>query len=106
MISVDDMQKLEALSEKYGISKLMLMEHAGKGLAKFLEKKFDLFQKTAVLFCGNGNNGGDGFVAARHLRGSRNRPIVRKVSRSRDCGKTTRGTFWAGVRMTVAVRGV
>lgn len=50
----------------FGISTLVLMENAGRGVAcealKMLGNK-----KTAAIFCGRGNNGGDGFVAARHL---------------------------------------
>jgi len=67
MISIPDMKKLEVLSEKVGVSQLMLMEHAGKGMAKQLEKHFMVEQKTFVLFAGKGNNAGDGFVAARYL---------------------------------------
>jgi len=50
----------------FGISTLVLMENAGRGVAcealKMLGDK-----KTVAIFCGRGNNGGDGFVAARHL---------------------------------------
>jgi len=67
MISVSDMKKLEKLSEKFGVSSLMLMEHAGKGLAKQLERHFLVEQKTFLIFAGKGNNAGDGFVAARYL---------------------------------------
>jgi hydroxyethylthiazole kinase-like uncharacterized protein yjeF len=51
--------------EKFGISTLTLMENAGRAIA--LEAlKSGKFKKIAI-FCGKGNNGGDGFVAARHL---------------------------------------
>jgi NAD(P)H-hydrate epimerase len=51
--------------KKFGISTLTLMENAGRAVA--LEAlKSRRFKKIAV-FCGKGNNGGDGFVAARHL---------------------------------------
>ena len=49
-----------------GISTLVLMENAGRAVADearaLLKSK-----KRVVIFCGKGNNGGDGFVAARHL---------------------------------------
>jgi len=49
-------------SSYLGVSTLQLMENAGSAIAKEVGK----FNRVA-LFCGNGNNGGDGLVAARHL---------------------------------------
>ena len=45
-----------------GVSTLQLMENAGGAIAEEAGR----FKRIA-LFCGNGNNGGDGLVAARHL---------------------------------------
>jgi len=42
------------------------MENAGRGVASEVEKRFGTRNKIAV-FCGLGNNGGDGFVCARYL---------------------------------------
>ncbi|MFC1800736.1 NAD(P)H-hydrate epimerase, partial [Nanoarchaeota archaeon] len=67
MISIKDMIALEDASELAGISKLQLMENAGKGIFNFLNKKFNLKDKKVLIFCGQGNNAGDGFVAARYL---------------------------------------
>jgi len=52
--------------EEYGIPALVLMEHAGKGVAEICMKHFGV-QSSVAVACGKGNNGGDGFVAARHL---------------------------------------
>ncbi|MBI2185378.1 MAG: NAD(P)H-hydrate epimerase [Thaumarchaeota archaeon] len=57
-------------SEQMGVSKLLLMENAGRGLADFIQKKRgDLKDCRIVVVAGLGNNGGDGFVCARHLAG-------------------------------------
>src|SRR5271168_1217237 len=52
--------------EQFGIPSLTLMENAGSAVARFVLREFPEHRKIAVL-CGKGNNGGDGFVAARKL---------------------------------------
>ena len=50
----------------YGLDTPILMENAGRGVASEIEKRLGTRNKIAV-FCGLGNNGGDGFVCARYL---------------------------------------
>ncbi|VVB65571.1 ADP-dependent (S)-NAD(P)H-hydrate dehydratase [Candidatus Gugararchaeum adminiculabundum] len=50
----------------YGLSVEQAMENVGKGVAGEVEKKFGKGKRIAI-FCGLGNNGGDGSVAARYL---------------------------------------
>jgi ADP-dependent NAD(P)H-hydrate dehydratase / NAD(P)H-hydrate epimerase len=52
--------------EQQGIASLELMERAGLGLARVVEDVAP--HGTVAVVCGRGNNGGDGYVAARHLR--------------------------------------
>lgn len=53
-----------------GMPRFLMMENAGHGLADFVAHKFkNLKNKRIVAVCGTGNNGGDGFVASRHLSG-------------------------------------
>ncbi|MBI4258878.1 MAG: NAD(P)H-hydrate epimerase [Thaumarchaeota archaeon] len=64
------MRIAEERSEQMGVSRLLLMENAGRGLAEFIvKKKGDLRNRKVVVVAGLGNNGGDGFVCARHLAG-------------------------------------
>jgi hydroxyethylthiazole kinase-like uncharacterized protein yjeF len=61
-----EMRALEVNAEYFGITMLQLMENAGRNVAAEVASRFSQKQKIAV-FCGLGGNGGDGFVAARHL---------------------------------------
>jgi len=54
-------------TERFGVPSLTLMENAGTAVAKFVASRYPSAKKIAVV-CGKGNNGGDGFVAARKLR--------------------------------------
>ncbi len=56
-------------SEEYGIPSVVLMESAGVAFARACIEELggDVRGKRVAMVCGRGNNGGDGFVAARHL---------------------------------------
>ena len=53
-------------AEDFGVPLESLMEHAGIAVATFCLQQYGSESRTVVL-CGKGNNGGDGFVAARRL---------------------------------------
>jgi NAD(P)H-hydrate epimerase len=67
MLTSKETHVLDINSEFFGIQTIQLMENAGKNIADFIIKKFKQKEKNIIVFCGTGNNGGDGFVAARHL---------------------------------------
>jgi len=51
-----------------GITGVVLMENAGRSCAELIKQKLTGVERPKVcIFCGTGNNGGDGFVIARHL---------------------------------------
>lgn len=65
--------------EGYGIPEQVLMELAGLALARRAEEILNASsRRRVVVFAGKGNNGGDGFVAARHLhnRGAAVRVVI------------------------------
>ncbi len=70
VITTQHMEELEKSAAKnYGISQHALMENAGCGIACWLKDFFKQRQlsEKILIVCGRGNNGGDGFVAARQL---------------------------------------
>lgn len=61
------MKILDGLAQKkYGIPSIVLMENAGRVAAEEIFRRFK--SGRGAVFCGKGNNGGDGFVCARYLR--------------------------------------
>src|SRR6185295_9064393 len=67
--SAQEIQNLDKLAiEQHNIPSLTLMENAGRCVAEAVSKRLKkLRRKEVSIFCGTGNNGGDGFVTARHL---------------------------------------
>jgi NAD(P)H-hydrate epimerase len=54
-----------------GIAGVVLMENAGRSCAELIKEKLaGLTQPKVCIFCGTGNNGGDGYVITRHLLNS------------------------------------
>jgi NAD(P)H-hydrate epimerase len=52
--------------EEFGVPGVVLMENAGRGAAELL-MRLNPERRPVLIFCGKGNNGGDGYVIARHL---------------------------------------
>jgi len=68
IVSAAEMREIDReTSERFGVPSHTLMENAGTAVAEFVVRQYGAARKIAVV-CGKGNNGGDGFVAARKLR--------------------------------------
>src|SRR5579862_3577758 len=78
ILTAAEMREVDRLTtERYGIPSLSLMENAGKSIADFMSARFRrLESRRIIVLCGKGNNGGDGFVTARHLADAGATPIV------------------------------
>lgn len=68
-LTARELRELDVLAiEHVGIPGIVLMENAGRAVAKFVfDRLLHPPNEPTVILCGSGNNGGDGFVAARHL---------------------------------------
>ena len=67
IVTAAEMREIDRVSsERFGIPSLTLMENAGTAVAAFVLSQYSSAESVGVI-CGKGNNGGDGFVAARKL---------------------------------------
>jgi NAD(P)H-hydrate epimerase len=67
IVTAEEMRAIDrATSERFGVPSLVLMENAGAAVAEYVLAHYAAAERI-VVFCGKGNNGGDGFVAARRL---------------------------------------
>src|SRR5258708_33790906 len=67
IVTAEERRKIDRVTiERFRVPSLTLMENAGSAVAKFVLREYPAAQRISVI-CGKGNNGGDGFVAARKL---------------------------------------
>lgn len=68
ILSVQQMREADSNAiEKFKIPSLVLMENAGRSVAREIMKNTSLDKKKVIIVAGKGNNGGDGLVIARIL---------------------------------------
>src|SRR5574341_389235 len=69
-LTTDQMIEVDRLmAEEWGISLVQMMENAGRHFAELARRQMGgtVQGRKVIILCGNGNNGGGGMTAARHL---------------------------------------
>ncbi|HYL39058.1 MAG TPA: NAD(P)H-hydrate dehydratase [Bryobacteraceae bacterium] len=68
VLTAAQMREVDRRTSELGIPGIVLMENAGQRVVEFLAHQYaPLEEQRIVVFCGKGNNGGDGMVVARQL---------------------------------------
>jgi len=67
-LTTEEMRVVELNANLLGITHSMLMQNAGREVARVVARNERVKGKRVVILCGLGGNGGDGFVAARYLQ--------------------------------------
>ncbi|MBO3799767.1 MAG: NAD(P)H-hydrate dehydratase [Candidatus Brockarchaeota archaeon] len=89
-----DMAAIEENAESLGFSRICMMENAGSETARFIALKTNVKGKRFLILCGTGNNGGDGFVVARHLRNMGAHVTIVLVGRPQDIRSVEARANW------------
>ncbi|OYD16700.1 hypothetical protein CH330_02010 [candidate division WOR-3 bacterium JGI_Cruoil_03_51_56] len=86
LVTGRQMKSLDRLAiDELGIPGIMLMENAGRSVVDSLESaKGTLSNRVIAVICGKGNNGGDGFVVARHLGNRGAHPFCFLLAKIKD----------------------
>ncbi len=100
VLTAEQMRQTEKEAEIYGLSAHRLMENAGSAAAAFIRRTFEPEGRNCMIFCGAGNNGGDGYVVARKLIESGANVLVAQV------GGKPKGDEALGMFETVGLMGM
>lgn len=65
VLTASQMQQADAATIASGTAGFTLMQQAGQGAARWIQKRYA--PRPTAIFCGTGNNGGDGYVVAQAL---------------------------------------
>ncbi len=96
-ITSREMRALEVNAEYFGVPRLLLMENAGHAVASEVASRFKP-TKSVAIFCGLGGNGGDGFVAARHLLSSGFKVTVIIAGKAEDIADSSARASWSALQ--------
>jgi len=98
ILTTAQMAKADSFAVDHGVPSLTLMENAGRAVAEEITARFKPCPVTVL--CGPGNNGGDGFVVARHLdeQGFTVR-VAHDADHKNDAGEMS--ARWKGARVAL-----
>ncbi len=88
VVTTQEMREIDRKTIASGVPSLELMENAGRSVARAIKSHYaPLRGKRVSIFCGKGNNGGDGLVVARLLVKERTRIRVFLLARKEELKK-------------------
>jgi NAD(P)H-hydrate epimerase len=102
---VSEMRTLDKTAiEKYGITEEILMENAGEAVTSVIQRELGIREKRFIVFCGAGNNGGDGFVVARKIHSNGGRVKISILDDARRLKGAAKSNFDIVSKLPIEVR--
>lgn len=107
VLTAAEIRGLESCAVESGVSMETLMENAGAAVAAAVTEKMDVTGKKTVILCGKGNNGGDGFVAARLLaaEGAKVTVVLMQGAPASDLAKQAYDKMGRGIEIIMVPHG-
>jgi len=103
VLTRDEMYAIDKYTiERVGIPGEKLMENAGRGCSKFI-KDLVIPESKVAIFCGSGNNGGDGFVIARYLKEWQYDPNVFLMGSVEKMSEETRNNYNKCIELNIPI---
>lgn len=95
LVTAREMQECDRIAvDKLGIPGIVLMENAGAGAVAAIQRQFGTVSgRSFSVFCGKGNNGGDGFVLSRHLHNLGARVLVVFLGKRSDLKRDSKTNY-------------
>ncbi|MCK4646520.1 MAG: NAD(P)H-hydrate dehydratase [Candidatus Aminicenantes bacterium] len=102
---VEEIRNLDKSAiEEFGITQEFLMENAGEAAYFVVLKEFGVKDKKFVLFCGVGNNGGDGLVVARKIHSTGGKALVYILGDKRKYKGSAKRNFEIVSKLPIEIR--
>jgi NAD(P)H-hydrate epimerase len=101
-VTSGEMRKIDRIAiEEFGIPASVLMNNAGRSAASYIQKKFN--EREIIIFCGSGNNGGDGFTAAYYLANAGLSPVIYLSGKKNTISETSKIFMNLCVKLNVPI---
>jgi NAD(P)H-hydrate epimerase len=101
-VTSGEMREIDRISiDEIGIPSSVLMNNAGRAVASYIQEHFKY--RNIIIFCGSGNNGGDGFTAAYYMSNAGLAPVIYFSGKKKSLSETSKIFLNLCIKQNVAI---